>query len=409
MIDIDSTGTPVQVTDLDTDWLLWLVEDAAAQARAVEARKLRLAVEWCLRHPAAPGDDVEALGAEGTPLVEEFAAEPLGAALQITTHAALALMIDALELHYRHPRIWARVQACEVPAWRARRIAQATHHLTADQAAAVDADLVGRAATCGTVLIDRAVTQAVADLDPATQHDAEAHRQALWDVRLFHGPEEGPGRWVGTSTLQITGDTVELTRLYDQINTTAVDLGKAGDDSPLETRRAKAVGLLSRTMGDGRPPRVRLYLHADLADLTEPTIGTGSVERLGPLTTATIKDWVGHAGVTVLPVLREDRTDAVDQHDPPAWMRELVILRDQHCVFPLCATDARSCDLDHIEEYVPPGQTHPGNLAPLCRRHHRAKTKRRWRYHRDPDGSYHWSGPHHRRYLVGRSGTLQLP
>lgn len=95
-------------------------------------------------------------------------------------------------------------------------------------------------------------------------------------------------------------------------------------------------------------------------------------------------------------------------------MREQVILRDRHCVHPWCQTDARACDLDHITEYVEmdrggsPAQTHPGNLAPLCRRHHRAKAKRRWRYQREPDGSYLWTGPHGRRYRVDRDGTVPL-
>ena len=56
------------------------------------------------------------------------------------------------------------------------------------------------------------------------------------------------------------------------------------------------------------------------------------------------------------------RADAVDAHDPPAWMRELVILRDRHCVFPWCTRDARASDLDHItpyEENGPPGQPGP--------------------------------------------------
>ena len=50
---------------------------------------------------------------------------------------------------------------------------------------------------------------------------------------------------------------------------------------------------------------------------------------------------------------------------PTAWMREHVILRDGHCVFPGCDGDARRCDLDHIDPYVPideggpPGQTNP--------------------------------------------------
>ena len=43
----------------------------------------------------------------------------------------------------------------------------------------------------------------------------------------------------------------------------------------------------------------------------------------------------------------------MDVHDPPAWMRELVILRDRHRVFPGCTVDARACDLDHLQPYVP--------------------------------------------------------
>ena len=106
------------------------------------------------------------------------------------------------------------------------------------------------------------------------------------------------------------------------------------------------------------------------------------------------------------------RTDAVDAHDPPAWMRELVILRDRHCVFPWCNRDARASDLDHITPYDengPPGQTSPDALAALCRRHHRAKTFRRWRYHRTPSGNYQWTGPQGQTYLVTPQGTLPIP
>ena len=77
-------------------------------------------------------------------------------------------------------------------------------------------------------------------------------------------------------------------------------------------------------------------------------------------------------------------------------MRDLVILRDPTCVFPHCQRDSRGCDLDHIDPYDdtgPPGQTRPANLAPLCRRHHRAKTTGRWQYRRLPDGTYDWTGP----------------
>ncbi len=155
------------------------------------------------------------------------------------------------------------------------------------------------------------------------------------------------------------------------------------------------------------------------------------MEKLGPASLQLLQDWLTRiglhgAGVTIRPVLdlgrtdprTDPRTDAVDRHDPPEWMRELVILRDRHCVFPGCHVDARACDLDHINPYVPPetggppGQTHPDNLAALCRRHHRAKTHRAWTYRRrppDPDDhprhgdhdcdrdlgpAYTWTSPH---------------
>ena len=80
-------------------------------------------------------------------------------------------------------------------------------------------------------------------------------------------------------------------------------------------------------------------------------------------------------------------------------MTEFVRLRDPHCVFPGCKKRSRHCDLDHIEPYVrpddggPPSQTHPDNLAPLCRHHHRVKTHGRWHYRRLPDGGYRWTSP----------------
>ncbi|GAA1147875.1 HNH endonuclease signature motif containing protein [Nocardioides aquiterrae] len=388
MIEIDSTHQPLVVEDLDADWLLALCEDTAAESRRLERKRLRLALQWARMHPADPDDaakgHVETVGSAGTPAVEEWSTESLAAALGITTHAGLQLVSDALDLAYRLPRLWARVEALEVPGWRARRIAQATCGLSAADAAAVDALLAPKADRCGVRAIDQAIAEATGVVE---QTEQETLDRSKWDVELFHGPMTGPGRWAGTSTMVITGDTLDLTRFYDLINTEAT---RIETDDPIGVRRAMAVGNLARRMGGDQPPRVRLYVHADLADLLDDTIGTGGngwVERLGPLTMARIKDWAGHAAVTVLPVLRTDRDDAVDQHDPPAWMRELVILRDRHCVHPHCQTDARACDLDHITPW-PLGPTTPTNLAPLCRRHHRAKTRRRWHYRREPDGSY---------------------
>ena len=66
-----------------------------------------------------------------------------------------------------------------------------------------------------------------------------------------------------------------------------------------------------------------------LADLATDS-GSSRVERLGTASLALLRDWLQRmAGVTVRPVLDPARTDSVDAHDPPAWLRELVMLRDR--------------------------------------------------------------------------------
>ena len=131
---------------------------------------------------------------------------------------------------------------------------------------------------------------------------------------------------------------------------------------------------------------------------------------------AKLRQWVGHHHVEILPVLNMARRDAVDQHDPPAWMRELVDLRDGHSVCPpaapLLPALRRS---DHLVAYPPleeggptAAKPTPTRLACLCRRHHRAKTARVWRYARTPQGHYLWHGPHGATYLVTDTGTHRL-
>ena len=325
--------------------------------------------------------------------------------------------------------------------WKARKIAQATHHLSQAAAASVDAQLADRIGSCGWRAIETAVAQAIATYDPHLLETREKQGRDAWGVRLFHRGvgTDGGDDWAGTSHLEVTGDTLDLTVFHDLVCEQAAQLKALGDTDTLEVRKAKAVGVIANrqaTLDLGTllgpddqspagPAQPRAACGQDQAlpppDADRPArarrtasdgTGFGTVERFGPATIARIKDWAGRSRVTIQPVLDMARTDAVDAHDPPAWMRELVILRDRHCVFPWCTRDARACDLDHItpyEENGPPGQTRPDALAALCRRHHRAKTFRRWRYHRTPSGSYQWTGPHGQTYLVTPTGTIPIP
>ena len=445
MIELDHTGTPVDLDEVGEQWLLQLAEHTEVEARRAERSKLRLAHRWCLLHPAATDADAATwgdlggrerdcdlrLGGEGTPGVAAYTAEPFAAALGISTRAGMGLLADALELVGRLPRIWERVEALQVPPWRARRVAQATTGLSPAAAAHVDAALAPILGSAGPTRIDRAVEEARARFDVAEQAVEEDTQTTGWGVRLVPSPF---GRYAGTSLLEIIGDTPTLTRLHDLITTTAHHLldpqhptGSSAED--LEQRKIRALAQITdhatgatgatsttapgRGAGSGRS--TKLYLHLDGSSLLDPTTGLGHAERLGPLTSGLIHRWLGQTRATILPVLHADRTDAVDTHDPPAWMRELVILRDRRCVFPHCDRPSRSCDLDHIEAYVemddggPPGQTRPDNLAPLCRGHHRAKTFAGWTYQHNPDDTYTWHTPHGHHYQVHPDGSVSVP
>jgi Domain of unknown function (DUF222)/HNH endonuclease len=419
----DWTG---EVDDLDPAAVLAALTCTETRVRQAEVHRLHLALQWCALHPATTDTHTatwaepdllgrlapdESLGGQGTPGVCGFAPEPFAAVLGVSTHAGMQLLADALDLAHRLPRIWARVQALEVPVWKARQVATRTHSLSVDAAAFVDTQLAPRVHSAGYTTLIRLVDQAQARFDPQTQQTAEEAATAASGVELFARPEDG---YAGASELRAVGDTLDLTRFHDAVNTLAHHLGQGGDDSPFGVRQITAMGMLAAgrgATGNEKPSgKTHLFVHLDTTDLDdEPLTQVGTVERLGPATRAKIISWLRLSGAAVVtPVIRQDRVDAVDTHDPPWWMAEQVILRDQTCRFPYCTRDARSCDLDHIVAYHPdgpPGQTRPDNLAPLCRRHHNAKTTRRWRYRRLPDDTYQWHGPWGSTYLVTPHGT----
>lgn len=344
----------------------------------------------------------------------------LAAGLGISQDVARQLIADALELAHRLPRLWDLVVAGAVPVWRARLIARETVDLCVEAALFADRLIAATPQKIGQVQAARLVQEARLYFDPdralADEEEALAKR-GVW-LRHTCGP--------ATTDVVMTLHTPDALLLDQTLTRIAGDLKDLGDTETLDVRRARAVGILADpqhaldllTGREGASSSshggvANLYLHltpADLAaDLTDGT-GAVSIEKLGAATTELLTDWLGRfaAGgtkITLRPVL-DLNTDAVDQHDPPPAMRETVVLRDAHCVFLGCRRDSRSCDLDHITAYLPmedggpPGQTRPGNLAPLCRTHHRVKPHTRWHYKRLDDGHYVWTSPTGHQYTV---------
>ena len=119
-------------------------------AHDIAVEELELAIEWVRLHPCPEGEwpahwgnpsldeNVTPACRRGGALVAEFAPADLAAALKISLDAARQLIADALELHYRLPRLWALTVAGKVKVWQARLISRETHDLGLDAVAYAD-------------------------------------------------------------------------------------------------------------------------------------------------------------------------------------------------------------------------------------------------------------------------------
>lgn len=88
-----------------------------------------------------------------------------------------------------------------------------------------------------------------------------------------------------------------------------------------------------------------------------------------------------------------------EQYRVPADLQRAVRLRDGTCRAPGCGRRARACDLDHSVAWEHAGTTSVGNLACLCRHHHRMKHLPGWNLDHRPGGVLDWTTPdgrHHR-------------
>ena len=268
MIEVTLQGTPLEVDGLDAEWLLDLAREAEVQSRIAERRKLRFAQRWAALHPATVDtgreewgnagrlDCAEAIGGEGTPLVAAFSAEPFAAALGVSTASALNLISAALDLTHRLPRVWALVEALEVPAWKAKLVARRTHGLSVEAAAYVDAELAPILGTRGAPTIERVVAEAIARFHPEELAEAEQVGKAAWDVQVQH---PGVGEWAGTSWLDACADTLDLTKFGDMVADIARRLGEAGDPTPSSSAAPKHSGswptcTRARTWTSSSPP-----------------------------------------------------------------------------------------------------------------------------------------------------------
>src|SRR4051812_44400809 len=231
--------------------VLSAVRDEVAAGMVVERNKMVLAIDWAAMHSVDSLDDAACypgsegeltLAGPGAPLVAEFAVAELALALGITTGAARSYLGEAMEVRYRLPKVWRRMVSGDLPAWRARRVAEHTLGLSMEAARFVDTHVAAFAHKMGFTGLERLVEEAVTRFMPA---EAEERRQAAaegrhFDIHTNHTTAEGVVDVSGTLDL---ADPLDLAPAVPR---GAADLKDLGCEESLDVRRSLAVGVMAR-------------------------------------------------------------------------------------------------------------------------------------------------------------------
>ena len=361
-----TTGTGLGELDSPSDVLVFARERHAAANRA-QADLLLAAVTWAEQHPpesigeaaswiTAAGDTGLPLAGEGAPLVTEFCIAEFALAIGRSTDAGRRLLAASVELKYRLPRTWARVQGGDLEPWRARRVAEATFVLSREAAAFVDAQVEPFAHRIGIAALERLVEEVIARFMPE-QAAADARRAAEGrHVTIehqqvsFNGTSQVRGELdladaldldaaltQGAETLKVLGSSecldVRRSLAAGEIarNQLALDLTADGDDQAATTRwsSSERSERTDETTANKRPKPRQVVLHVHLSDAAIIGISGGlelaRVENQGQVVTADqVRTWCANPDtqVVVKPVIDLNEHIHVEGYEVPARLRE---------------------------------------------------------------------------------------
>lgn len=179
----------------DPGALLRLAADNLVTERRAGCGKLLVAAAWADCHGAPEEaavtrqsvlvDRFVRMGAVGTPLVAESCPAELGHPLQTGPVAARHLIGDALSIRHRLPRLWERVQAGQVWAWKARQIAQRSSQLGMVSARLLDRLVTPHVETMAWARFEKVLDATLLHVDERTYQRRAEEAAARRDVRAW--------------------------------------------------------------------------------------------------------------------------------------------------------------------------------------------------------------------------------
>lgn len=438
------------IDELDAQQVLLATQSMTERRRALEVEDLQLIAHWADLHGADPrrgpggrrrwddgGDQLVQVGGEGTPLVQELSLCELAVARQVHLLRLRSMLADVLDLRHRLPLTWQVTEdlGCEV--WVARKVASMSRSLGADAVRVVDlavADAIGTESPGRVIALTEAKVIEADRAAHAAKVEAERRRRF---VSLSRTDEHGLRHVIARVE---AGEAVWVDAMLERVADILAARPDLRADLPEEVSRdelrAEAFGWLARPEDlldllrhpeapEGpeapaaaevpadrpRPAHRRqavVYVHLHQAALDGSVAGVARVEDLGPLLHEQVARLVGHANITVKPVLDLRDQVRVNAYEHPESVKERAHLITVGEVFPHATRVSRLVDLDHPVRWDPggpPGQTGDHNAAPLSRTHHRAKTHLGYQLRQTGPGSYVWTTPHGLHRHVDSGGT----
>jgi hypothetical protein len=230
-------------------------------------------------------------------------------------------------------------------------------------------------------------------------------------ARYETGPEErrviGEANPDGTANLlalNLPPETVAA--MLERIKRLAKEAKTKGDTRSFDQVCADVFSDLVTGRGLRAAPAGSVDITVDLATLTGLSEVPGEIPGWGPVISdiarqVAVANDHGQWRVSVTdPGNGQVLWNGTTRRRPTITERRYVLARRPVCVFPGCRMPARDSDLDHTQDFATGGPTHPHNLGPLCRHHHRLKHEAGWELEQPTPGHFIWTSPLGHTYIT---------
>ena len=343
--------------------------DAAAEAHREAGRQQAIELEQLAEYArATEGDEVAYL--------------EVSTRLHISDRAAQLRLQFALSLTSRLPRTLVAMKDGRIEEFKAKLICDAVADLEPKQASQVEDRVLGKAAQQTPGQLRHALAKAVLTVDPEGAEERRRERKKERRVESMPLPD-------GQGMLVLYDSTDRITAMRTLIKARA--------------RAVKALGGEVRTLSQIEADITGdLLLGADAEyrtiemQVVLPSTGPAEIAGVGPITREHALELAPQATkwrwVRTDPQTGELIDLTYPSYTPPAALAALVKARDRRCRFPGCTRPATQSEIDHTIPW-PHGATRYDNNECLCKRHHQAKTKGRWKVEQFKAGYFQWTSP----------------